>query len=263
MSIRFLSLLTIGFLALGCKPYRSALSDVRVTNGKILGADEYPAVVPLYKSFSGEENQVFSCTGTFVTPRIALTAAHCVKGLTDENGLLKAAIPDFVFNRKAARVLRHPAYKSDDYNPHNDLGLVMFEEEMTTHVMKIRETEAKARDSVAIIGFGRHDTNNGESAGKKRIGFNTIFVVEDGLIKFDGLERGGDFSGVDAASAKGDSGGPMLIEDQIVGVTSSGYSKDGRKHSHYVDIHSPESRAFLKHAVSLGFDIPLPDSYLK
>lgn len=263
MSTRFLSVFVFGMMALGCKPYHSASSDVRITNGKILGDDEYPAVVPLYKSFSGTENQTFSCTGTFVTSKIVLTAAHCVKGLADENGLLKGPLSDFVFDKKAVKVLRNPAYKTDDYNPENDLGLVMFEEDMTTHAMKIREAEAKARDAVAIVGFGRHDTSNGESTGKKRIGFNTIFVVEDGLIKFDGVERGEDFSGKDAASAKGDSGGPMFIDDEIVGVTSSGYSAKGRKYSNYVNLHSAESRAFLKHALSLGFDIPLPDSYLK
>lgn len=260
MLLRYLPPVIAGILAFGCKPLRQA-SNIHVTNGKEIGAEIFPAVVPLYKSYSMEENQTFSCTGTFLTPKIILTAAHCVKGLADEKGLLQGFIPDRVFDKAPVQVLRNPNYKMSEYNPEHDLGLIRFEEDVSTSSMKIREDEAKVGDELVIVGFGRHDTENADSAGKKRIGFNKVGKLEDGLIQFDGLLRGGDFSGADAASSKGDSGGPMFVDGELVGVTSGGYTARSRKFSNYVNLHSEASRTFFKHAKDLGFDIPLPKTF--
>lgn len=262
MLLRYLSPVIAGFLAFGCKPTRQT-SDINITNGKEVGEAEYPAVVSLYKTYSTEDNQTFSCTGTFITPRIVLTAAHCVKGIVDEKGILQGKLPDRVFDKVPVEVLRNPNYKLTEYNPEYDLGLIKFGEDISTHTAKIRIDAAKVGDPLVIVGFGRHDTESDESSGKKRVGYNKVRKLEYGLIQFEGALRSKDFSGRDAASSKGDSGGPMFIGRDLVGVTSGGYTARSRKFSNYVNLHSEESRAFFKHAKDLGFDIPLPKGYLQ
>ncbi len=167
MLLRYLPPVIVGVLAFGCKPLRQA-SNIHVTNGKEISADEFPAVVPLYKSYSMEENQTFSCTGTFLTPRIILTAAHCVKGLADEKGILQGFIADRVFDKAPVQVLRNPNYKMSEYNPEHDLGLIRFEEDVSTSSMKIREDEAKVGDELVIVALDvmirRMRTPRGRSA---------------------------------------------------------------------------------------------------
>lgn len=108
-------------------------------------------------------------------------------------------------------------------------------------------------------------------AGPKRAGFNVVDKVKGGVIDFRG-GLGGKEDGENAASGRGDSGGPLLLEGEedvwyLAGATSGGSLLDGDdgaavKRSKYVSIISDHNLAWLRQIVAaekLDFPDLAPD----
>ena len=232
--------------AVGCKPRGvAAVSGVKVTNG--IDTDDYPAVVMLVNA---EEATV--CTGTFVTSATLLTAAHCL-GHDKSGSLLFGDTPSIAAYFTGA-VGEEAALKP------TDLAIVLFPPETAPAIQPLASTAAAAGDAVTLVGYGRSIARRSETSGDKRFGTNRLEKIEGGFLQLTGVAAAtaGVAPGERAASAKGDSGGPLLIDGAIVGVDSGG-ATDGAnlKHSRYVDLFSPMSCATLADAAATG--CPLPD----
>ena len=107
---------------------------------------------------------------------------------------------------------------------------------------------------VEVAADGRFE---GSGSGTKRYGTNKVSKKDRGFISFYGLaaEEEGVTSGELVASGSGDSGGPMFVDGQLVGVTSGGglvRTADGGvvSVSHYVDLNSTESLNFLSQHIA-------------
>jgi hypothetical protein len=81
-----------------------------------------------------------------------------------------------------------------------------------------------------IIGFGQTDfVNDNDADGKLRYGFNSVDAVSvanatlnyQSPVSYSGIERG-----QEAMSGRGDSGGPVIVGDGLVGLTSGGESTE-------------------------------------
>lgn len=239
--MRVLTGVLIGCVALlnACKEHKNEESMIHVTNGAAIGNDEYPAVVRI--SLGGS-----SCTASFLSDDVLLTAAHCVRNKT---------FP------KDVKVLVHPLYTASTGANRTDLALIKFSEKKSDYHVEISSRPPKAKEQITIVGFGLSDAEDKTTSGVKRMGRNVLDSRENGLLVFSGVVRGSAKDGAESASASGDSGGPMFLEGKQVGVTSAGAVKGNTKFSIYVDLHSKDSKDFFRQANDAGFDIPLPAGY--
>lgn len=241
-------------------------SETKVTNG-LKASGEFPSVILLQFS-SGSGSSI--CTGTFVNDAQVVTAAHCVYDI------LKAgrSATSMYFTRQvngrsqrvnATKLQYHPGYTVVPGKLSNhDLAVVTFPANSAPATTDLYPTTPSVGQKFTIVGFGVNDyrydaagQQTGTGSGVKRKGENQIYQVDSGMIRFYGVPTASDpviAQGQDAASGSGDSGGPLLIDGALAGVTSGGglaqaTDEEGNaltvKVSNYVDLNESANQEFL------------------
>lgn len=231
-------------------------SSTKVTNGREVAEGEFPSVVLLFDQTAGA-----ICTGTFITPTVVLTAAHCsMSGKVNSQGEvdLKLAIVNIKDQAKkeaevvavSTKVVRNPLWDKNGGNVNSyDLGLVTFEPGVAQAVSEIAPQRAKVGDRLEIVGYGLNQATNlkdPSSAGVKRTGTNKVVSLSQGFIQFDGANNTSKADGTNSSASSGDSGGPLFIDGKVAGVTSGGgWGGFFKTRSLYIDLYSPQSQEFL------------------
>jgi len=151
------------------------------------------------------------CTGSLIAPNIILTAAHCAKDDT-----VVSATMDRQYTVDGQLV--HPSFQGLMACPDQgyDLALLHLSEDVTT-VSPLQLGTPISGDTCLAVGFGLHDQN----AGTKYSGTSRITSV--GTQSFS-------VSKVTGIADHGDSGGPLLCANVVVGVTSCG-TDDSSQHT--------------------------------
>ena len=188
--------------------------------------DLYPAVPLLYSEIEGQDGAQL-CSGTLISPRVILTAAHCVEfrdGLPDQyvayfgadvtvqsDPARRAAINiiDFVFD---------PAWDIEDLEAGHDIGLVLLDRPAPVPPIPFNRAplESLVGQQVHLVGWGR-TTGDGQDFGIKREAMSTLQGASALLMQYGSAS---------ANTCQGDSGGPnfMTIDgvEVVAGVTSFG-----------------------------------------
>ena len=155
-----------------------------------------------------------------------LTAAHCVEGLSGNQGRFVVGNT----SHTTSAILVHPGYRllRLGTNRANDIALMQLDQQVSgVQPTRIFRGEPRVRRTLFLVGFGAGgtgSTGSDGSFGTKRVGQTAIDEVTRKLIswRFDNNNE--------SNTAPGDSGGPAFVQVssgyRVAGVTSGGTRSD-------------------------------------
>ncbi len=153
------------------------------------------------------------CTGVVVTPRVILTAAHCLRGAADMAVYYRDDVGQPVL-AAAAATAAHPLYRADAIRRRVvsiDVGLIETETPLpaTFRAAGLAEGEGPAAGEAATaVGFGLGREGEPRSGGVLRAAALRITTPLSNVLLW-----AADPGGEGAGACSGDSGGPIFAAD--------------------------------------------------
>lgn len=226
------------------RPLRALIAAAAMAATTLIGvngtADAIGGGIPIHNQSIvqldvGNQNMTWKCTGEAIAAQWVLTARHCTN-ITKANVYYSNSTTD-----------RGPAYKGDRFleSPYGDVGLIHL---AAPHAIQYYSKMAtsytpKAGETMTIAGYG-HRSGGTPSDGLYRAKVEILGAGDD-LYGGSGIH----IQGIDGNPNKGDSGGPLRNEDNvIVGVDSRGDYSDGGTgiHSRSYSANITASRDWIK-----------------
>ena len=217
---------------------------------------DYPAVP--YLSIVYSNNSGGACSGTLVSPRVILTAAHCIDPSLEGNGVTVSEVSAYFGSRVGGtdehRIEVVPAedwvYVEDWNFSGGDFALVLLAHDASVAPIPFNTTALSGADlgrGLHLVGWG--NTTEGAGAGTKRHVTASISDIDSWLVRYGTAS---------ANTCQGDSGGPGFLtiggQEVVVSVTSWGTGGClGESGAGRVDRFASSIRGFIDEN-----DIPLP-----
>ena len=196
-----------------------AATPAPVVGGTSVPAGEYPDVALVIAPMA-------LCTGTLIAPDVVLTAGHCIE--TDPKEVLLGSIDYTKSTGEVIAVKSATAYPS--WESEFDVGVLVLEHESKAKPRPIAAActanNLDAGASVKLVGFGLTDAAGTGDNSKLH---QAMLTVSDPSCTTDPacaakVAPNGEFvaGGAGKDSCFGDSGGPIYLQDALIGVVSRG-----------------------------------------
>lgn len=217
-----------------------ALDLAKIRNGTECGVTNASPFVMLWVTTADGRRGL--CTGTMITTHTVLTAGHCLSDRVAVDVAYGAPGGGFLVQR-ASSWAAHPGYSYSENQLINDVGVVYLPTPAAIATLPIYvSVTPKPGDLTSIYGFGITGVNPNDS-GTLRSGSTVISNVQDQKI----LSY---FDGTRSNTCSGDSGGPMVLQLGVIGVTSSGTTDNCQAGdwSAYTKLQNASIQSFLRSA---------------
>ena len=181
--------------------------------GIVSGTECSPAATPVVKlNLYNKDGLAGGCTGTVISSRAVLTAAHCLAdGITSVRVFLGTGdqVP-------STSIEWHPSYKATNASS-LDVGIVLTGQDLSrTPQAVLTSRDARVGEQAVIAGWGNDVTGSGGNT--LRAGTTSISAVGSATLETT-------YSGTGSAVCSGDSGGPLLLSEggvwAVAGITSA------------------------------------------
>lgn len=218
-----------------------ASTSFAITNGRPISEAETPHIVLI--EYSGGV-----CTGVAVGDGTILTAAHCL-GTKDPKQLFvnKSQVLDILLPRQEKTQIAL------------DLALLKVEARLSTAIMPVWISALpKIPLNVVMVGYGmayqKTSPLKENTETVKRVGSNILKA--EGNVRNEHYYRVESVVGPDdpskaSGTLPGDSGGPLIYENTVIGIAS----KSMFGFSPYVNLSGPRAKKFLQEASRKGWKI--------
>jgi secreted trypsin-like serine protease len=229
---------------------RTACQNLRITNGRNSLDHKLNGVVELDIR---EGRKLHHCTGTFIRSDTILTAAHCFDGL--RAAVVEVRLEGKTLAAESYKVNRLYASQSITKKTNNDSAIIHLASNQKVNTIPICDFDPTVSKKALIVGFGGSSNLEHIGHGIKREGVTSIAAINNsGYITSFGQADTTTGSGLDASTSKGDSGGPLLVEDSnnelcIMATTQSGEVIDNNKkidEAVYTNLRFKDAADFLK-----------------
>ena len=198
-----------------CSAVASRSYEPRLINGESCSRDSSSVVlIRATDLFDGE----IICSATAISSDAVLTAAHCITALSTS-----VSVETGSQSFPAISTKRHPQYRESSSNTSLlfDVAVVKTASPLgVPAVPMLVSRRAQAGEEAIIAGFGLDESGSAESF--KAGNMIVSEVTNDHVIA--------QFNGEGSNTCVGDSGGPLLVQNQgvfvIAGVTSTGVRED-------------------------------------